>query len=1025
METLDPNSPNHILIGLGGTGGKVIKAIRKRIYQEFPNDEERDKLSIGFLYVDSTREIMTPGDPSFRVMGKDASFTESEFVDIKSVDLKQILDNVSNYPGLKTVVKNGASMKNTLGEVGKAAGQKRRAGRILFAANCNKYLSALKGQYDKVKGITNQEDVNIHIFTGLAGGTGSGSIIDVVAQTRAQESYKNANITVYAMVPELDIPAGCQAGRYHQNGYAALKELSALNVGRFLPSDVIRGDEHIELDTTPNKQFGLVLYSNVNENGMVVDSFKELPQLLADTIYFRLFLEEVHGTTDDFIRSLSSENYNDFCVEFSEKSKGTDKIRARTKAISSFGIKRIIYPEKRILEHITYTIGERVLWQMQYNNFKDDFGFVQESVRKDYRELYINDKNLRDWMLDDSHLMLEEKIFDTDKYCSKIESFWNDITNSYSYDDAKAVHPEPLKFIEGICSDTYKEAFRNKQGVEAYYLDKSNDKLLKEQAQFIVERIEKNLYTKWYEGSLSLEDLLNICNVVLIYIKDRKEKIENDIAGIDEKIKVNEADADANNYDYNHLSLLQRATGRSPRLYSDHQMIMKDLYTLRTQRAAFGFEGKLLGKLRTAFEEFSAEVSQFIGVLLLSMDAAEKRIADRNKNTKGIADLSSAIVEVSEDEKMLKLEQTLILDKNQQETWAGNLRKAIAGNRTYAHFNELADSTSADTIFDIFDAELGPKIREKHDQDYQNDRILGLNVLQQLQKVLLTDTDIRNFASTVINQSGTFLKLDDGELSKTLKNNENPVSSPESINRKTILISMPADEGNDSLKAFAAKLKSALKGAFGNATPGSTIRFNTSEERKNELVIASIRCCFPMRAISWVPYYDRAYNDMVNNKNEMEAKEARILLHSEGDGTDLPELMGEKKFTPKDFIPYFFVAAANNILAVRENEREEKGWCIVTTDEWGSEMVTLIAPQFTEILTSEELNEDVLDAIKEKVDNILKNPDLKMSERAAMVDGVKVVMRDYVSKECSGPTSPKYQQYSTEAKKALEMINKK
>ena len=96
METLDPKSPNHILVGVGGTGGKVLKAIRKRIYQEFPNDEERDKLSIGFVYVDSTREMMTPGDPSFRVMGKDASFTESEFVDIKSVDLKQILDNVSN-----------------------------------------------------------------------------------------------------------------------------------------------------------------------------------------------------------------------------------------------------------------------------------------------------------------------------------------------------------------------------------------------------------------------------------------------------------------------------------------------------------------------------------------------------------------------------------------------------------------------------------------------------------------------------------------------------------------------------------------------------------------------------------------------------------------------------------------------------------------------------------------------------------------------------------------------------------------
>jgi hypothetical protein len=34
-------------------------------------------------------------------------------------------------------------------------------------------------------------------------------------------------------------------------------------------------------------------------------------------------------------------------------------------------------------------------------------------------------------------------------------------------------------------------------------------------------------------------------------------------------------------------------------------------------------------------------------------------------------------------------------------------------------------------------------------------------------------------------------------------------------------------------------------------------------------------------------------------------------------------------------------------------------------------------------------------------------------------------MRDHVSKECSSATSPKYQQYSGEAKKALDLINKK
>jgi len=1016
---------NHILVGLGGTGGKILKAIRKRIYLEFPNDVDRAKLPIGYVYVDSTREMMVQGDSSFRVMGKDASFIESEFVDIKSVDLRQILENISNFPGLKTIVKNGASMKNTLGEVGKAAGQMRRAGRILFAANCNKYLATLKRQYTNLKDITKKDSVNIHIFTGLAGGTGSGAIIDVIAQTRAQEIYKKANIMVYAMVPELEIPDGCQAGRYHQNGYAALRELSALNIGQFLPSDVIRGDEHVRLDTTSNMQFGLMLYSNVNENGVPVRSFTELPQLLADTVYFRLFLEEKSGITDNFLRSYSLENINNYCVEYSEKSKGTDKERARTKAINTFGIKRIIYPEKRIMEHITYTTGQRVLWQMQYNNFKDDFGFVQENGRKDYRELYLNDKNKREWLLDDNHLMLEEKIFDTDRYCSSIESFWNDTTNSYSYEDAKRLDSEPLRFLEGFCSDTYKNAFRNRQGVEAYYKDKADDMLLKEQAYHIIERIEKNLYTKWYEGTLSLEDLLNICDVVLTYIKDQTSKLENDIATIDDKIKLNEKAVDDNNYEFNHLNLLQRAAGGSSRVYSDHQLILKDLYVLRTHRVAVGFKGKLLGKLRTAFEEFNDDVSKFIGVLLKSMNAAEARIADRNKNVKGIADLSGAIVEVSEDDKMKKFEHALLLDKNQQETWAGKIRKAIAGNRTYAHFNELAAASSEDAIFEIFDVELSPEIRTKHDQDCKNDKILGLNILQQLQKVLQTDADIRNFAESVINQSGTFLKLDSGQLRKSLNNNPDPVKFPETINRKTVLITMPTDDGDDSLKVFAQKLKSNLLGANSNHDGDYTLQFDTSSERKNEITIVSIKYCFPMRAIEWLSSYERSYNDMVNNKNEIEAKEARILLHSEGDGTDLPGLMGEEKTPLKDFIPYFFVAAANNILAVRENEREEKGWCMVTTDEWGSEIIILLSTQFTELLYSEELTEELLDTIKEKVDDILKNPNLKMSERTAMNDNVKVIMRDYVSKECSSATSPKYKQYSEEAKKAMDLINKK
>ena len=1026
METLDPKHPNHILVGLGGTGGKVLKAIRKRLFSEFPNDEDRNKLSIGFVYVDSTNEMMTKGDPTFRVMGKDASFTESEFVNIKSVDLKYILDNISSFPGLKNIVKNGNSMKNTLGEVGQAAGQKRRAGRILFAANCNKYLACLKAQYNKVNKITGKDCVNIHIFTGLAGGTGSGAILDVISQTRSMETFKNANIMVYAMVPELNIPSGCQAGRYHQNGYAALKELNALNIGAFLPSDVITGKEHVDLNIIPNKQFGLMLYSNVNENGVVVDSFKELPQLLADTVYFRLFLQEKSGVTDDLLRSFSLENINDFCVEYSEKSKGDEKERARTKAINSFGIKRIIYPERRILEHITYTVGERVLLQMQYNNFKDDFGYVKEPMPTDYGIQYTKSETLHDWMLDDAHLMLEEGILETDKStCEPIDMFWKEIVNGYSYKDAKSIDSEPLKFIENICTDAYKNNFRKKLGVEEYYKDRCDETLLKEYSRCIIEKIEQGLYTQWYEGQISLYDLMSICQTLLVYLKNRRDNIETDINKEDEQIEAFSKEADDNNYDYNHLSLVQRATGTSSRLYSDQQLILKDLFSARTRRKAYEFEAALLSKLRNAFEAFSDEVNLFIGVVMNAMDTTEKRIADRNKNNKGIADLSGAIIEVSEEEKMNKLEKDFVLDKTKQSEWASIIRKVIAGNKTYAHFGELARSVNDETIFDIFDTMLSPKVKVLHDQCCQNDKILGLNVLQQLQKILVTDTDIQNFASEVIEKSGVFLKMDDAQLAKALRNNPNPVSNPETINRKTILVSMPTDEGNDSLKAFANKLKNALQGSFGNSTPGCILKFDTSSERKNEITILSIRYCFPMRAIEWLPYYDQVYNEMIHSSNELDARESQILLHSEGDGSNLPNLMGEKKLTIEDFMPYLFLAAINNMISIKEDDVNGRGWCMVEKDMWDNEVLVFLASNFTDIVVSDNFSEDVMSGIVDNVDEILNNPELKISERTEMLQGVKEIMKNVISKECTSTTSSKYQQYSSAAMKAIELINKK
>ena len=68
---------NHLLIGLGGTGGKILRAMRKRIYEEFGSNELTDKTHLGYIYVDSDERDLKD-DASWNYMGNDVSLSPSE-----------------------------------------------------------------------------------------------------------------------------------------------------------------------------------------------------------------------------------------------------------------------------------------------------------------------------------------------------------------------------------------------------------------------------------------------------------------------------------------------------------------------------------------------------------------------------------------------------------------------------------------------------------------------------------------------------------------------------------------------------------------------------------------------------------------------------------------------------------------------------------------------------------------------------------------------------------------------------------
>ena len=280
---------NHLIIGLGGTGGKVLRELRKRVYEEFRSNEPGNGVYIDYIYVDSSPSDLDD-KTGWKVMGQSVHLGSAQKVNINGISTS-VLNNINLYPGLKGFLNpiDIQLMHQEMGALISAGigGQRRRLGRTLIANNiCDKHNTSnfekvIRAAVGKLQQASGNNDVTFHICAGLAGGTGSGSIVDAIAQIRTWFPYnpvtKDFKMRLFLYTPEATlVDVKSDAGFYQANGYAALLELNALSTGHYHPTDV-RGEKDIftgEVQRLLQNQDAFdaaYIYTNVNEQGKVLD----------------------------------------------------------------------------------------------------------------------------------------------------------------------------------------------------------------------------------------------------------------------------------------------------------------------------------------------------------------------------------------------------------------------------------------------------------------------------------------------------------------------------------------------------------------------------------------------------------------------------------------------------------------------------------------------------------------------------------------------------------------------------------
>lgn len=990
-----------ILIGLGGTGGKILKAFRQRLWTEF-DKKQRTELPISFIYVDTDNSMLNPSDVSYETIHGNCCFQPNDFVDIKThSNIDAIFSNPQGNKRVLGLLGNVAETQTAVCPVGAAADQKRRAGRILFASNIDAYLFKLASAVEEVSHKEVGGVINIHIFAGTAGGTGSGSIIDAIAQTRKwlfEHDYKEDiqyHITVFCQLPENTPPPTWNTGRYKANGYGALLELNNLFTSHYnaewgnrtskpcydVSSNVDFARLYLSYDnptpeTLRNGRIpqeikiagGLILYSNKNDYGHTVTDPQDLARLVADFVYAKVFLPH-NSQQEQFNRFYTFENITGFRDEYDETADPElgAPLPVRTRAIGSFGIKRVIVPETAMQEHIAYTLGLCSLLQLKYNNWNNASGYCDEPTASFDPYAYINSEgHLAAWLLSEDHLRLKKYVLESDRKEGWLEgefnTYWDACVDAWA-GVAKGTEHSFEKLLE-LCRGGYEQGFREK-GVENFYSAKARS-ISESYAKVISSQVESELFTSWKDGKLPLSQLVKIVGLLISETRKRaSEYIEKVLPELEKECKEKEKQIEDVITEYRNTNIVKRAIIFGNR-YERVMLLCKQLYRKKTDVAAIRLFAQPLADvmvhrfsdLKVRIESFEQQVDQLIQftkermVTLTDMYTNSKDGTDRD----GMENMTLPIIEFYSRTKLALLEQKLRIDKAKMDEINESLRQSVIEalqcegrfiNQTRFSY-QLLSQLLLGTIFN--------KILSFHNDlcIEGKDKVLGVPILERLmQKYGHNEEALAQFAKQLIVASGIFTEIDMNEIQLHMENTVPPVVG-QNILLKRLLVSLPKAEAPE-LVEFANELKSKLESAIPGGT-GASVSVSMEGNYSNEISIIAMENGYPMRAISSVKTLKAEYNRLIS----LDAKNKLVLL-GEGKDGDYRDIFALPPKTPAEeretFVPYLILLLALDKIMLDTDKTEEYG--VASKDFFGNmSIVSWGYRSFTEMPYDDQLVHD-------------------------------------------------------------------
>ncbi|GFH42510.1 hypothetical protein Hs30E_10610 [Lactococcus hodotermopsidis] len=223
-----------VCIGLGGTGVDCLKNLKAKIYNRVRPDNPDSAVPvyshIKFLAVDTDKNGMQHANEDSADISKIE--LDTEFFDLSyGGDIfglfKEYGPMLENKPEYKEWLRH-KDIKVLFAKAG--AGGARQIGCYLLMERAQDFVEKISSLVTQATTGLVQPKTYVHIFSGLGGGTGAGTFLDVcyLVQEALGRKLANSFIRGYFFLPDVNIATGLDReteANVQVNGYASLQDL--------------------------------------------------------------------------------------------------------------------------------------------------------------------------------------------------------------------------------------------------------------------------------------------------------------------------------------------------------------------------------------------------------------------------------------------------------------------------------------------------------------------------------------------------------------------------------------------------------------------------------------------------------------------------------------------------------------------------------------------------------------------------------------------------------------------------------